>query len=55
MAGMPSAVPGILMNRFGRSIRFQNRGAAATDAAVSLAMLGGSSNETKPSTWPVSS
>ena len=55
MAGTPSAVPGILMKMFGRAIRPQNSGAAAIDASVSLAIAGGSSNETKPSRWPVSS
>ena len=43
------------MNTFGRSIRCQNSGVALIDAAVSLAIDGGSSNETKPSTWPVES
>ena len=38
MAGMPSGLAGILMNRFGRSASFQNRFASSTDARVSRAM-----------------
>ena len=49
MAGTPSAVPGILMKMLGRPIRSQNSGVALVEAAVSLAIDGGSSNETKPS------
>ena len=53
IAGTPSAVPGILMKMLGRSMRRKKSGAAATEAAVSFAIPGGSSNETKPSRWPL--
>ncbi len=55
IAAVPAEVPGILMKMLGRSMRWKNCGAPAIDAAVSLAIPGGSSNETKPSRWPDSS
>ncbi len=50
MAGNPSFVPGILMNRLGRFARAYKSFAAAIVLAVSWASSGDTSNETQPST-----
>ena len=51
IAGSPSTVAGILMNRFGRSTAHQSARASAMVAAVFLASLGSTSIDTRPS-WP---
>ncbi len=53
MAGSPSAVAGILMNRLGRSTSHQSARASAMVLAVSLAIRGSTSMETRPSRPPV--
>ena len=50
MAGRPSFVPGILMNRLGRPARACRLLAAASVLAVSWAKRGDTSNDTHPST-----
>jgi hypothetical protein len=50
MAGSPSTVAGILMNRFGRSTSHHSARASAMVASVSLASRGSTSRETRPST-----
>ena len=50
IAGIPGAVAGILMNRFGRSTSHHSCLASATDLAVSLASRGSTSMDTRPST-----
>ena len=50
MAGKPSLVPGILMNRLGRPARAESSLAAAMVLAVSCASSGDTSSETQPST-----
>ena len=49
MAGKPSGVPGILMNRFGRSARANSSFAWASVLAVSCASSGDTSRDTQPS------
>ena len=51
IAGSPSRVAGILMNRFGRSTIHHSARASAMVFAVSLATLGSTSIDTRPS-WP---
>jgi hypothetical protein len=55
MAGTPSAVAGILTNRFGWSMRWCSRRAAAMVASVSWASSGATSTDTKPSPPPLAS
>ena len=55
IAGRPSSVAGILMNRFGRSTAHHSARASATVASVSRASRGSTSSETRPSLRPVSS
>ena len=55
MAGSPSLVPGILMNRFGRPARACSSLAAARVLAVSWASSGDTSSDTQPSTPSVRS
>ena len=55
MAGSPSCVPGILMNRFGRAAFAKRSLAAAMVLAVSWASSGDTSRETQPSTPSVRS
>jgi hypothetical protein len=55
IAGTPSAVAGILTNRFGLLIRSCNARAAAMMAAVSRASSGATSIDTKPSVPPLAS
>ena len=50
MAGNPSLVPGILMNRLGRPARAYSSLAAAMVLAVSWASSGETSSDTQPST-----
>ena len=50
MAGRPSLVPGILMNRLGRPARACKSLAAASVLAVSWASSGDTSSDTQPST-----
>ena len=50
IAGRPSFVAGILMNRLGRSTSHHNALASATVRAVSPARRGSTSMETRPST-----
>ena len=50
MAGRPSLVPGILMNRLGRPARADSSLAAAIVPAVSRASNGDTSSDTHPST-----
>ncbi len=49
MAGRPSTVAGILMNRFGRSTSHHRWAASAAVASVSWASPGATSRETRPS------
>ena len=49
IAGSPSMVAGILMNRFGRSTIHHSARASAIVAAVFLASLGSTSSDTRPS------
>ena len=54
IAGTPSGVPGILMNRLGRcALARAARAAASMVPAVSLASSGETSSDTQPSTPPV--
>ena len=53
IAGKPSFVPGIFMNRLGRRARAKSFLAAAMVRAVSCASSGDTSNDTHPSTPPV--
>ena len=55
IAGSPSRVAGILMNRFGRSTAHQRKRASAMVFSVSLARRGSTSRETRPSSPPVAS
>jgi hypothetical protein len=55
IAGRPSTVAGILMNRLGRSTIHHSPRASAIVFAVSLAIRGSTSMETRPSTPPVMS
>ena len=55
IAGRPSRVAGILMNRLGRSTSHHSARASAIVFAVSLAIRGSTSMETRPSTPPVMS
>ena len=55
MAGMPSGVPGILMNRLGRPARACSSLATASVVLVSRASSGDTSSDTKPSTPSVRS
>ena len=50
MAGRPSRVAGILMNRLGRSTSHHSARASAMVFAVSLAIRGSTSIDTRPST-----
>jgi hypothetical protein len=50
MAGSPACVAGILMNRLGRSTSHHSALASATVRAVSWAIRGSTSIETRPST-----
>ena len=50
IAGRPSFVPGILINRFGRAARACSSFAAARVLAVSWASSGETSSDTQPST-----
>ena len=50
MAGRPSFVPGILMNRFGRPARACKSFASRSVLAVSWASIGDTSSDTQPST-----
>jgi len=50
MAGKPSVVPGILMNRLGRPARAESSLAAAMVLAVLCASSGDTSSDTHPST-----
>ena len=49
IAGSPSRVAGILMNRFGRSTIHHSARASAMVFSVSLASLGSTSMDTRPS------
>ena len=49
IAGSPSRVAGILMNRFGRSTAHHRALASAMVFSVSLASLGSTSRDTRPS------
>ena len=55
IAGRPCSVAGILMNRFGRSTSHHSARASAMVLAVSRAIRGSTSRETRPSTPPVAS
>ena len=55
MAGAPSVVAGILMNRLGRSTSFHSSFAEANVASVSKARSGATSMDTRPSTPLVAS
>ena len=55
MAGRPSRVAGILMNRLGRSTVHHSARASAMVLAVSRAIRGSTSMDTRPSTPPLSS
>ena len=55
IAGRPSTVAGILMNRFGRSTVAQSRRAAAIVPSVSRASRGSTSIDTRPSEPSVAS
>ena len=55
IAGRPSTVAGILMNRLGRSTSHHSARASATVLSVSLARRGSTSIDTRPSTVPVAS
>ena len=55
MAGQPSFVPGILMNRLGSPTIRQRSAASFTVSAVSCAKPGETSIETRPSTPSVAS
>ena len=53
IAGTPSGVPGILMNRLGRCARRCSCATASMVPAVSFASKGETSSDTQPSTPPV--
>ena len=55
MAGSPATVAGILIRRLGRSTAAESNRAASAVAAVSCAMRGSTSIETRPSWPPVAS
>ena len=55
IAGMPSRVAGILMNRLGRSTSHHSALASATVVGVSWASRGSTSIDTRPSTPSVRS
>ena len=55
IAGRPSLVAGILMNRLGRSTRHHSAFASATVFSVSLAIRGSTSMDTRPSRPPEAS
>lgn len=55
IAGSPSTVAGILMNRLGRSTIHHSARASAIVLSVSLARRGSTSMETRPSTPSVAS
>ena len=55
IAGSPSSVAGILMNRLGRSTIHHSARASAMVFAVSRASRGSTSRDTRPSTPPVAS
>ena len=55
IAGSPSRVAGILMNRLGRSTIHHSARASAMVCAVSLASRGSTSRDTRPSRPPVAS
>jgi hypothetical protein len=55
IAGIPSGVPGTLMNRFGVAALSWRALASSTVLFVSCASLGDTSSETQPSTAPLES